>query len=101
LLIQKSKMISTFIQDRKDMQTVTVEINSKNALKALENLEEKHFIRIIEKTEISSPSLPGKPLGITEFKQWIASAEAAPAISLQEAKTKWASKRKQLHKLTK
>lgn len=83
------------------MQTVTVEISNKNALKALESLEEKHFIRILDKSDIDSPSLPGKPLGISEFKTWIQQAENMPSISLKEAKAKWANKRKLLQKLTK
>lgn len=48
-----------------------------------------------------SPALPGDPLSIKEFKAWIAESESSPTISLDEAKKKWASKRKQLQSLIK
>jgi hypothetical protein len=83
------------------MQTVTVEISNKDGLKALENLADKHFIRIVSKTEMDTPALAGEPLSIAEFKNWISEAENTPHISLTEAKNKWAGKRKLLQKLTK
>ncbi len=82
------------------MQTLTVEINNSTALKTLENLASKHFITIIDKTDLDSPALPGKALTLTEFKNWINAAENAPSVSLTEAKQTWANKRKQLEKLT-
>lgn len=83
------------------MQTVTVQITNKNALKALHALEHKQFIRILENSEIDSPALPGLALSLSAFKQWIGAAELSPSVDLNEAKVKWADKRKQLFPLTK
>lgn len=82
------------------MQTLTIQITDDNGLKALHALEDKHFIRIVEDSHINSPSLPGKTLSIAAFKSWIGEAEHAPAIDLKAAKAKWATKKKQLQKLT-
>ena len=57
------------------------------------------YIKIVEDNDFDSPSLPGTPLGLKAFKNWIVQAENAPTIDLQEAKTKWAAKRKELQKL--
>jgi hypothetical protein len=83
------------------MQTVTVQITDKNALKALHALEDKQFIRILENSHIDSPALPGQTLSLSAFKQWIGAAENSPSIDLKDAKEKWAAKRKQLLPLTK
>jgi len=83
------------------MQTLTVQVTNQNALKVLHTLEEKHFIKIVDNSELHSPALPGSPMPLKAFKNWIADAEAASTISLKDAKQKWASKRKQLVKLTK
>ena len=83
------------------MHTITLQINNKNALKTLRNLETKHFVNIIENSNIHSPALPGTPLSLNEFKKWIINAEQTPAVSLNHAKEKWASKRKQLRELSK
>ena len=83
------------------MHTITLQVNNGNALKTLRSLETKHFISILENSNIDSPALPGTPLSLSEFRNWIKDAEQAPTISLNEAKEKWASKRKQLLKLTK
>lgn len=82
------------------MQTLTVQITNSNALKALHALEEKQFINILDEFAVNSPSLPGNALNLNAFKNWISTAENAPAVDIQEAKLKWASKRKQLAKLT-
>jgi hypothetical protein len=83
------------------MQTVTVEISDKGGLKALEDLAHKHFIRIVSKTDIDTPALPGEPMSVKAFKNWISESENAPLMSLTEARNKWAGKRKLLQKLTK
>ncbi|MBS1585292.1 MAG: hypothetical protein JSS82_07050 [Bacteroidetes bacterium] len=80
------------------MQTVTVEINDMAALKALQNMAKKRSIRIVERMESDSPSLPGKPLSIAQFKAWIHDSERSPGISLKDAKSQWQGKRKQLLK---
>jgi hypothetical protein len=81
------------------MHTITLQINNDSALKTLRNLEEKHFINILENSDLDSPSLPGSPLSLNEFKNWIKDAEKTSTVSLTHAKEKWAGKRKQLQKL--
>jgi hypothetical protein len=83
------------------MQTVTVQLTDRSARKALQDLEQKHMIRIVKSPRFESPALPGKPMDLPAFQQWIAGAENAPAVSLKAAKSTWAAKRRQLQKLTK
>jgi hypothetical protein len=83
------------------MQTLTVQVTDNNGLKALHALEQKHFIRILENPGTDSPALPGNALGMDAFRNWISEADDSPTITLQEAKAKWAHKKKQLLKLTK
>lgn len=83
------------------MQTVTVEITNNNALKVLQDLQEKHFINIIARPDFNSLVFPGKPLTTDEFQELVQSRENGPSISSKEAKAKWAKKRKQLLKLAK
>lgn len=63
------------------MQTLTVQVTNQNALKALHSLEEKHFIKIVDDSNLHSPSLPGSPMPLKAFKNWIADAETSPTIS--------------------
>ncbi|ULQ52380.1 hypothetical protein [Flavihumibacter fluvii] len=63
-------------------------------------MEQKHFIRIVETSLHESPALPGEAMTIKSFKSWINDAENAPTVLLKVAKAKWASKRKQLQKIT-
>jgi hypothetical protein len=83
------------------MQTLTIQITNTNGLKAIHALEDKHFIKIVRDEGLNSPSLPGEQLSLKAFRNWIAKAEEAPMISLKEAKSKWAHKKRQLQKLTK
>ena len=83
------------------MQTVTLEITNDNALKVLQELQEKHFINILARPDLNSQVFPGKPLTVQEFKTLIQGREAGPGISLSEAKSKWSKKRKQLLQLAK
>ncbi|MEO7265260.1 MAG: hypothetical protein ABIW38_10125 [Ferruginibacter sp.] len=82
------------------MQIVKVQLKNETALDALYTLEERHLIKSVSEDFKQSPSLPGNPLLLKSFKNWIADAEATATVSLKEAKQKWASKRKQLVKLT-
>jgi hypothetical protein len=82
------------------MQTLTVEIRNTGALKTLQNLEEKHFIKIVDDTYLDSPSLPGTPLSLKAFKNWISQSEHVTGVDLKVAQSKWANKRKKLQKLT-
>ncbi len=83
------------------MQTIIVEIINSNALKVLQDLQQKQFINIIDKPHFNSLVFPGKPLTKQEFKELIASRENKPGISLTKAKAKWEKKKKQLLKLAK
>ncbi len=40
--------------------------------------------------------MPGEAVSLEEFKNWIKDAENSQVVSLKEAKTVWANKRKQL-----
>ncbi len=86
---------------QKGMHTITLQINNNNALKTIQNLKDKHFISIIENSNLHSPSLSGTPMSLNEFKNWIKDAGQTSTVSLNEAKGKWAHKRKQLQKLIK
>jgi hypothetical protein len=83
------------------MQTLTIQITSNSALKAIQDLEEKHAIKIIENANLDSPALPGKQLSLKAFKNWIAQSEETSTVSLKEAKSQWADKKKQLQRLMK
>src|SRR5258706_420036 len=50
------------------MQTLTVQVTNQNALKALHTLEEKHFIKIIDDSDLHSAALPGNPLPLNAIK---------------------------------
>jgi len=80
------------------MQTITLQVTDKNALKTIQNLEDKHFIRIIDRLEVDSLALPGPPVNVAEFKNWIQEAEAGPTISFEHVKQQWASRKKLLQK---
>jgi hypothetical protein len=82
------------------MQTVTVEIKKESALKALQKMENENSIRILSNEDLDIPSLPGKPLSISEFKAWVKYAESKPSVSFKEAKATWKKKRKALGKNT-
>ena len=75
------------------MQTITLEITNENALKVLQDLQEKHFINIIAKQNFNSLVFPGKPLTTEEFTDWIERRENGPSISLKDAKAKWAKRK--------
>ena len=81
------------------MQMLTVEITNNSALKVLQNLQLKHFIRILSEPDFNSLVFTGEPLTTEEFKEFIASREDGPNMSLTEAKSKWARKKKQLLRL--
>jgi hypothetical protein len=83
------------------MQTLTVEITNDNALKVLQDLQERHFINILAKPDLNSRVFPGEPLTTEEFREFILSRENGASMSLKEANAKWAKKRKQLLKPTK
>ncbi len=81
------------------MRTVTVQITNSSALKALQHLEGKKYIRIVKMPRFESPALPGKEMNLPAFEAWIAGAGKAPSITLKEAKSKWAARKKELERL--
>jgi hypothetical protein len=80
-------------------QTLTIQIKNNSALKALNSLAERDFIKIVDDAPADSPSLPGSPLSLKAYRNWIADAEHTPTVDLKEAKAKWTGKRKQLQNL--
>jgi hypothetical protein len=46
--------------------------------------------------DMSSPSFPGEPISLRQFKSWIKNAERTPTISFTEAKERWENQRKRL-----
>jgi hypothetical protein len=80
------------------MQTFTVQITNDNAVKALQELQAKHYIKIISKTNLDSPALPGKPLSPQQLKELVLSREQGPSMSLKEARAKWNKRMKQILK---
>ncbi len=82
------------------MQTITVEITNNEALKLLQDLQKKDFIKILAKSDSNSPSLPGKPLSVEEFQNWVAQRENGLTVSLQQAKAVWTKQRSQLQRLS-
>lgn len=84
----------------KKMQMITVHVTHTEGIKALQSLQAKGHIKIIDNAEVNSPALPGPALSLKEFKEWIAEAEKSPTISQKEAKKQWAAQRKLLLKLT-
>ena len=81
------------------MQTITIELTGNNSLKALQDLEHKHLIRILKDPDINSYSLPGEPISNEDFRKWVEYAENSPSVSLNEAKKRWAEQKKRLQKL--
>ncbi len=83
------------------MQTLTLEITDSSAMPALKALVSKKAIKIISKDEMHSPALPGEPFSLYALKQWISNAESAPSMSLKQARSQWANRRKQLQRIGK
>ena len=78
------------------MQTITLQINNVTCLDAIKILESKHFVSVVEKNNVDSPSPHSEPLRIEAFKDRMNQAKNVPTVSLTHAKEKWANKRKQL-----
>lgn len=80
------------------MQTLTIELTGKDSLKALQNLEQKELIRIVNEPDPNLYSLSGEPMTDEDFKNWIEYAEKSPALSLNEAKQLWEVQKKKIRK---
>lgn len=78
------------------MQTLTVEITNDNAIKMLQDLEEKNYIKILSRPDLNSPVFPGEPLTTQQVQEWMSNRESAETISLEEVKNEWLNKRKKL-----
>jgi len=81
------------------MQTVTIELTDNNSLKALQDLEQKHLIRIVKEPDLNSYALPGEPMSEADFKKWVEYTEDSPTVTITEAKQRWATQKKKLQKL--
>ncbi len=81
------------------MQTVTIELTDNNSLKALQDLEHKHLIRIVKTSDLNSYALPGEPMSEQDFKKWVEYTEDSPTVSITEAKQRWATQKEKLQKL--
>jgi hypothetical protein len=78
------------------MQTLTVEITNADALKILQDLEEKRFIKILRNPDVNSLVFPGEPLTEEELKRWVEGRESGETMSLKTAKKQWEKQEKQL-----
>lgn len=81
------------------MHTITVELTSDNSLKALQDLEHKHLIRILQEPDLNSYSLPGESISSEDFRKWIEYAENSSTVSLEEVEQRWKKQKKSLQKL--
>jgi len=80
------------------MQTLTIELTGKDSLKALQNLEQRDLIHIVNEPDLNLYSLAGEPINDDDFRNWVEYAENSPTISLTEAKQRWSDQRKKLQK---
>ena len=81
------------------MHTLTIELTGNNSLKALQDLEHKHLIRIVKEPDLNLYSLPGEPISNEDFRRWVEYTENSPTLSLTEAKQRWAEQKKKLRKI--
>jgi predicted ATP-grasp superfamily ATP-dependent carboligase len=82
-----------------NMHRITIELTGKNSLKALQDLEHNHLIRILQEPDLNSYSLSGEPISNEDFRKWVEYAENSPTVSLNEAKQRWTQQKKSLQKL--
>lgn len=81
------------------MRTITITLPNDNAYKLIKDLELNNVLYIVKVDENDSFALPGDLISINNFKDWIESAENAPVVTLQNAKTKWHQRKQQLKSL--
>ena len=81
-----------------NMQLITIELKGEKSLKALQELEQKDLIRIVNEPVINSYCFNGEPLSNEDFKKWSEYAENSPTVGLTEAKQRWADQKKKLQK---
>ncbi|MBS1618187.1 MAG: hypothetical protein JST76_06690 [Bacteroidetes bacterium] len=88
----------TLVPDSKTV-TVSLKVPAKYVGKKIE-------IVAFAKNEVQdsknlSPALPGDPMSIRQFKEWVKQSESSNSVSLDEAKNRWESQRRKLRQLTK
>lgn len=82
------------------MPSLRVELKGNKALQALQELEQKQLITVLNEPDLNSYSLPGDTISDDDFRKWIEYAESSPAIDLKEATQRWTDQKKKLHKLS-
>ncbi len=82
------------------MQTLTVEIKSNDALKVLQDLQQKQFINILSSPDLNSHVFSGEPISAEEFRDFISKRENGEFIPLKQAKESWAKKKLKLQSLS-
>lgn len=80
------------------MRTLKIELKDSKAYHLLQELEDKHLIRIVKEPDLSSYALPGEPMNEEDFKEWIEYANDSPTLSFAEAKERWAIQKENLQK---
>lgn len=78
------------------MQTLIIQLKSKNAFQALYDLQARKMIRIVREADDIPLSLEGEPISEEDFKKWVECAEKTPTVSLTEAKKRWQAQKKKL-----
>jgi hypothetical protein len=78
------------------VQKVTITITNNHALKTLCDLEAKGLIKIVKSSGFKSPAVAGEAMDIPAFEAWISDAENYPTVSLKDAKSRWANRKKWL-----
>jgi hypothetical protein len=81
------------------MQVLTIELKGNNSLKALQELEKKDLIRIVNEPDLNSYVLPGENISDEDFVKWIEYSENSITLGLNESKARWEQQRKKLQKL--
>ena len=80
------------------MKTLKIELTDSKAYHLLQELEDKHLIRIVKEPDLSSYALPGKPMSEEDFKKWVEYADDSSTLSFAEAKERWATQKEKLQK---
>lgn len=82
------------------MQTLTIEIKTDDALKVLQDLQQKQFINILSSPNLNAHVFPGEPMSEEEFKDFIYKRENTDFLTLKQTKESWAKKKAKLQNLS-
>jgi hypothetical protein len=80
---------------------IVIQVLTDAGLIAIKALHKKMQIKILDEIDLDSPALPGPPMSLKAFRDWIAIAEKASTMSLEEAEKRWDKETKQIRKLIK